>query len=111
MAEIYSMDMRNSEILVSLRITKAEYRLLEQETKGLVLLPTGPETLDEMLTTGKLGNSNRIMMPKKNMAKHNVRQLPKKVMSKIFRMNGDTILLIKLKESKVGIPVFKEESE
>jgi len=66
-----------------------------------------PEEFDEFLTTGKLGNSNRIMLPKKVLKKHAI-ELKGKVPAKIFDVNGRKFLLIKLEEIKIGIPKFKE---
>ncbi len=107
MADIQSIDMRNGDIMVNLKISEKEYALLRQETKDLVLLPTDPEIMDEMLTTGKLGNSNRIMMPKKYMERHSLKELMKRAPSKIFKINGNVFLLVKLKESGMGVPKFE----
>lgn len=107
MAEIRSVDMEKSEITINLRVSRKEYDLLNQVTTNLVLLPADSGILDNMLTTGKLGNSNRIMMPKKILKKMNITVLDKKVPAKLFRIGGDVFLLIKLKESKLGIPVFE----
>ena len=65
MADIDSIDMKNDKIIVNLKLTKEEYRLLKQSTKKLLLLPSEMSILSESLTTGKLGNSNRIMLPSK----------------------------------------------
>jgi len=111
MADIQSIDMRNGDILVNLVISEKEYALLRQETKNLLLLPTNMEILDEFLTTGKLGNSNRIMLPKKNLQRHGVKFMDKKTPSKIFKLNGDTFLLIRLNKSKMGVPVFEEDEK
>ena len=81
MADIDSIDMKNDKILVNLKLTKDEYKLLKQSTKRLLLLPTEPNILDELLTTGKLGNSNRIMLPNKILHRHNVTKLLKRVPS------------------------------
>ena len=67
------------------------------------------ESLNEKLTTGKLGNSNRIMLPNKILKKYGIKKLSKKVPSKIFEYNGNKLLVIKLEESKIGIPVFEED--
>jgi hypothetical protein len=109
MADIDSIDMKNDKILVSLKLTKEEYKLLKQATKRLLLLPTEPNILNESLTTGKLGNSNRIMLPNKILRKHNVTMLLKKVPSQIFEMYDEKFLLIKLQESTLGKPIFGEE--
>ena len=110
MADIQSIDMRNGEIIINLKVSEKEYALLRQETKNLLLLPTSDDVLDETLTTGKLGNSNRIMLPKKNLERHRVIGLLKKTPSKIFRAGDKVFLLVKLNEKKFGVPVFKEET-
>jgi hypothetical protein len=109
MADIDSIDMKNDKILVSLKLTKDEYKLLKQSTKRLLLLPTEPSILNELLTTGKLGNSNRIMLPNKILHKYNITALLKKVPAQVFDVHDEKFLLIKLQESLFGKPVFGEE--
>jgi len=108
MAEIRSIDMRKGNIVVNLNISKNEYELFSQETKNLLLLPTNSNILDKPLTTGKLGNSNRIMLPKKILDKYEITDLVKKVPAKTFKIDDEVFLLIKLKKSNFGIPMFKE---
>ncbi len=109
MAEIQSIDIKKGDIMVNLRITKDEYQLLGNHTTNLLLLPTNPEFLNHSLTTGKLGNSNRIMLPKKILGKFDIKELDKKVPAKTFRINDDVFLLIRLKKSTFGIPKFEVE--
>ncbi len=109
MASIQSINMEDNDITLNLKISKKEYELLKQTTKNLILLPTDSNILSECLTTGKLGNSNRIMFPKKILDKHNIPQLQKKVEAKVFEMDNDKFLLIKIEESKTGIPTFKDD--
>ena len=109
MADIDSIDMKNDKILVNLKLTKDEYNLLKQSTKRLLLLPTESNILNELLTTGKLGNSNRIMLPNKVLRKHNVTKLLKKVPAQVFDVQHEKFLLIKLQESMLGKPIFGEE--
>jgi hypothetical protein len=101
--------MKNEKILISLKVCKDEYKLLRQSTKRLLLLPTESSILDEFLTTGKLGNSNRIMLPNKILHKYDVTKLLKRVPAKVFDVNDEKFLLIKLQESALGKPVFGEE--
>ncbi|NIO20436.1 MAG: hypothetical protein GTN76_06770 [Candidatus Aenigmarchaeota archaeon] len=108
MADIRSIDMKRGEIRVNLKISRNEYELLSQETRDLLLVPTQPNILDRPLTTGKLGNSNRIMLPKKILDKYEIIDLEKKVPAKTFKINDEVYLLIKLKRSSIGIPMFKE---
>ena len=111
MAEIRNINMDNSEIMVNLKISKEEYDLLKQNTDSLILLPSNYDMLNHTLTTGRLGNSNRIMLPKKLLERGGVSALQKKVPARIFKANGDIFLLVKLEESRTGIPVFKEDME
>lgn len=108
MADIRSIDMKGDEIHVGLKISKNEYELLGQETRDLLLIPAHPNILDRLLTTGRLGNSNRIMLPKKILDKYDIKYLEKKVPAKAFRINDEVFLLIKLKKSTIGIPTFRE---
>jgi len=101
--------MNGNDILVTLKISDEEYEVLKPKIKNLMIVPVETDALNERLTTGKLGNSNRIMLPNKILKKYGIKKLPKKVPSDVFESNGDKILVIKLEESKVGIPVFKEE--
>lgn len=109
MADIDSIDMKNDKILVNLKLTKDEYKLLKQSTKRLLLLPTESNVLNELLTTGKLGNSNRIMLPNKVLRKYNVTKLLKRAPAQLFDIYDEKFLLIKLQESTFGKPRFGEE--
>jgi len=108
MAEIRSIDMRKDNIMVNMKISKDEYDLLSQETRNLLILPSHSNVLDRPLTTGKLGNSNRIMLPKKILDRYEIINLEKKVPARTFKIDDEVFLLIKLKESRFGVPIFKE---
>ncbi len=105
MAEIQSIEMQGNEAVITLRMSREEYGILGQSTKNLLLLPVG-NSLKSTLTTGKLGNSNRIMLPKKALEAHGVGELEKKVPYRMFNLDGDVFLLIRLKRSMLGIPKF-----
>lgn len=107
MAKILSVDMKGGKILLNLDISKDEYRILDSATKDILVLST--ETLSESLTTGKLGHSNRIMLPKKVLKKHGVDLLPKKVPADIFSLIDTKFLLIKLDDKKIGVPRFGDK--
>ena len=109
MAELKSIDVHNKEIEITLSISRNEYKALKHHTTDLLVLPCGGGMLLHHLTTGKLGNSNRIMLPKKVLAKFKINMLDKKVPSNIFILDDDAYLLIKLKKSELGVPKFKEE--
>jgi hypothetical protein len=108
MAEIKTIDMTNSRIDVKLSINRDEYKILKHHMTDLVILPCGAESLSYRLTTGKLGNSNRIMLPKKVLESFRVRLVDKKVPANIFIIDDDAYLLIKIKRSEFGIPKFEE---
>ena len=101
MANIESVNVKDDKIILNLNISKKEYELLKQTTKNLALLSTDPVILEERLTTGKLGNSNRIMLPKKILKKHKILELQKKVEAKVFEKDKIKLLLIKIEESKI----------
>ena len=108
MATIKTIDMNGNDILLTLKISEEEYDLLKSKIKNLMVVPIDTNLLNDELTTGKLGNSNRIMLPNKILKKYEIKKLLKKVPSKIFECDGNKLLVIKLEESKIGIPVFKE---
>jgi len=108
MAEIRSIDVKKDEITVNLKVSKAEYEMISSTTSDLLIMPTSHSFLSHSLTTGKLGNSNRIMLPKKILERLEIKILDKKVPAKTFKIDDEIFLLIKLKKSTFGIPVFKD---
>ena len=108
MAIIKSLEF-GDEILATFSISEKEYDLLKQSEKDMVILPTRSDILDEVLTTGRLGNGNRIMLPMKILKAHNVKKLLKNVPAKIFEVDDSKFLLIRLEEPRPGIPVFNED--
>ena len=108
MATIKSLEF-GDEILATFSISEKEYDLLKRSEENLVILPAGPGILDEVLTTGRLGNGNRIMLPTKILKAHNVNTLLKNVPAKIFELDENKFLLIMLEESKSGVPVFSKD--
>ena len=109
MAEIRKIDMNGKEILINLSVSRREYEVINHNTDKLVVIPTGPGNMQQTLTTGTLGNSNRIMLPKKLLERESIGPLEKKVPAKITTLNGDIYLLIKLKKSEMGIPKFEDD--
>ena len=106
MADIRNISMDSGEILISLSISREEHELLKQSTENILLIPSGSEGFNHALTTGKLGNSNRIMMPKRVLDREGVASLEKKLPARVFRNDGSVYLLLELKRSSAGIPVF-----
>ena len=78
MSHVNSINVRKGKIKVNLTISKAEYDLIGNNTKNLLILPVNLEFLNRLLTTGKLGNSNRIMLPKKILDKFEITNLEKR---------------------------------
>lgn len=103
MATIRSINMENDEVMLTAAISNDENKSMKG-ARDIIILPC---EFDEELTTGKLGNSNRIMLPKKILKEHNI-ELKGKVPAKAFVMNGKKFLLIKLDEKVAGVPKFKE---
>jgi hypothetical protein len=95
-------------ITATFSITEKEYDLLKQSEDSVVILPAGAGVLNETLTTGRLGNGNRIMLPAKILRAHNVEELIKKAPSRIFELDDSIFLLIKLEDNRPGVPVFGE---
>lgn len=111
MAEIKSINVQTDGISVSLKITEEEYSLLKSPRGDMLLLPADSVALEESLTTGRLGNGNRIMLPNKVLSKYNVKKLYKKVPAKIFAVSGGRFLLIKLEDERPGVPSFEVEPD
>lgn len=108
MASVVSVDVKDTNnILLNLRISKKEYELLAPATKAIMVISS--ELFTESLTTGRLGHSNRIMLPKKILKKHGVKILPKKVPAEIFDFVDSKFLVISLVDKKVGVPRFGED--
>ncbi|MFH0956335.1 MAG: hypothetical protein V1813_00575, partial [Candidatus Aenigmatarchaeota archaeon] len=104
MAEIKSVDMNGGQIQLKLSVSQEEYKILRYHTSDILVLPGGRDTMKYLLTTGKLGNSNRIMLPKKIMEAFEISTLDKKVPMSVFIIDDNAYLLIRIKKSEFGIP-------
>jgi hypothetical protein len=111
MADVNFIDVKKDGIFLNLNISREEYEFLKQATSDLMVVPISPKFMNQLLTTGKLGNSNRLMLPKKILDKLDVKKMDKKVSGRIFRLNGSVYLLTRLHGRKNGIPVFGGESD
>jgi len=111
MADVNSIEMKNNSIILSLKISREEYEFLKQATTDLMIIPEGPKFMNHLLTTGKLGNSNRLMLPKKILDRLDVKKMDKKVSGRIFRLEGNVYLLTRLHGKRNGIPVFGGEED
>ncbi len=111
MADIKAVNIGSEGITVNFKVSANEYSLIKLSDKNLIILPIEPHIMDEILTTGKLGNGNRIMLPNKILKKHSVDQLHKRVPARVFEVDGSTFLLIKLEDHKPGVPIFEEKQD
>ncbi len=105
MAELKTINLEAEKIYVTLAVTKQEYDLLKEDTKNLVVLPAAK--LNEVLTTGRIGNGNRIMLPNKVLKRNEIKELFKHVNARIFDADSKKLLLIKLEDNKRVVPNFK----
>lgn len=108
MAELTAVDKSKDRILVTLQVTRQEYDLLRDSEDEMLILPAGGEVFADELTTGTLGNGNRVMLPNRMLERNKVTTLNKKLKSRIFDVEGRKYLLIKLEEAGRGVPVFRE---
>jgi hypothetical protein len=109
MADIDLIEMKDNNVILKLKLSKDEYGMLEQSTKNLLILPTDKDILDESLTTGKLGNSNRIMLPNKILKKNGITNLLKNAPARVFEISDEKFVFIKLQGSMIGKPLFGVE--
>jgi len=100
MSGIDSIKFKEDGIYLTLRISKEEYEFLRQATSDLLVIPTDSKSLDKPLTTGKLGNSSRLMLPKKVLDGLEVGTIEKKVPGKVFMVGGSTYILARLHQNK-----------
>lgn len=107
MAIIKSSSIKKNRVILRLQVSKEEFKLLNHEFNDLLLLPSNIRILNQLLTTGKLGNSNRIMIPKKFLERKGVKNLEKRISSQIFKVNGETFLLSKIKGSETKKPTVR----
>lgn len=110
MARIKNIEVKNKEITVVMTLTEKEHDLIGAQLDGLAILPTSDEFLERTLITGKIGNGNRIMVPNTFLKKNGISKLRKRVPSRLFELNNEKYLFIKLEESSL-IPEFEEESD
>ena len=100
MSEINSIKFKEDGIFLTLNITKEEYEFLQQTTSDIIIVPADFKSMNGLLTTGKLGNSNRLMLPKKILDTLEVKAMDKKVPGRLFKLEGSVYLLARLYENK-----------
>ena len=108
MARIKNIDINEGEMTLVMTISEKEYNLIGAQIDGLVVVPTDENFLERILITGKIGNGNRIMVPNMFLKKHGISKLQKRVPSRLFELNNEKYLFIKLEGSSL-IPEFEEE--
>ena len=106
MSLLRRIEFENDSILITLEMNKREYDAVTPDVKKFITLPA--DTLDRTLTTGKLGNGNRIMVPNKFLRSHDIDILRKFVKSKIVDIGEKKFLIIELEDKKRGIPKFSD---
>ena len=102
MSEINSVKFREDGIYLTLRISQEEYEFLRQATSDIMVIPADSRSMDKLLTTGKLGNSSRLMLPKKVMERLEVKSVDKKVPGRLFKLHGSVYIFVRLHENKRG---------
>ncbi|HDN83272.1 MAG TPA: hypothetical protein ENG50_02785 [Candidatus Altiarchaeales archaeon] len=107
MATLKSAEIKDNEIILKLKISQEEYKLVGAHSE-FIILPSEDEALSELLTTGKLGNGNRIMIPNRLLKKYEIKKLKKKVPAKVFKINEAKYLLIKLEDPASMFPWVEE---
>ena len=111
MADISSIDVKNDCMLLSLKVSREEYDFLKQSTCDLMVIPAGSRFMNQPMTTGKLGNSSRLMLPKKSLDRLDVKKMRKKVPGRVFRLDGNVYLLVRLHGKTRGVPEFEGEHD
>ena len=110
MAKILNISLDNDDIVISLRLSKKEYHIAKIESDNLMIAPTSNDVLNENLISGKLGNGNRIMLPNKILSRHEIPLLLKHLPAKIFDLDDQKILVIKLMDKNIGMNNFNDDS-
>ena len=109
MAKILNVDLSMGKKMLQVELTDLEYELIAPQTDNLLLLPTDATHMAETLSTGDLGNSNRIMVPHGLLRRFDVPPLRDlgRVPAAIFNTGTGTYLLVDLSGSRVGVPKFE----
>jgi hypothetical protein len=108
MANLRNISFRGDEIEIVLGVSKEEYEALAANGRECLVLPVRGDSMQETLTSGKLGTGNRIMVPNKLLAKHSVEKLKKKLPARLFDFEEGKFILIRLEGPKL-VPKFEED--
>ena len=105
MAKLKRLDLEGN-ISAEVDLTEEEFAMLGR-TKKVLVVSTEDEFFVTRMTTGKIGNGNRIMVPNRLLERNHIEKLRKKVPARIFEVNKEKYPLIKLEESSL-IPEFED---
>ncbi len=108
MAQLKKVDIKGNSHYAEFKLSNEEFSSL-QNVKNVLIVPLHPKSFNEELTTGKLGTSFRIMLPKRTLERYNITELPKKALSKFFKIGKQNFLISCLNKSPLNIPRFMEE--
>ena len=107
MAELKSVDINEGGTFVLFKVTKKEYDIIRQNKGDFAILPMDQGAFNELLTSGKIGMGNRIMIPNRLLSRYEV-SLRKKLPAGVYDVDEGKLLLILLEGSKL-YPEFRED--
>lgn len=88
MSQVKSVEFEGDRMNITLTLTKDEYDRLETQHRNLIILPLNNGFFERKLTTGKMGKSNRIMLPEMFLKGHRITKLVRESPSKLFEIDG-----------------------
>jgi hypothetical protein len=107
MAEISSIKFKEDGIFLGLKISREEYEFLGRATKDIIAVPAGSR-LDRLMTTGKLGNSTRLMLPKKALDRLEAKKVDRKALGTVFKIDGSIYIIVRLHSNRARRPGSEE---
>ena len=109
MATLKKVELEDGGFTTTFHISKAEYELFRHGNKHFLLVPLG--AMHNQLTIGTLGNSYRLMLPKKFLREHGIAEdeLPKKADASVFTIGDEKFLAARIARSKAGAPKFEDD--
>ena len=108
MAKLRGIELDDGTYTVSFRVSKKEYEMFKRGDSHFLLVPlTG---FRDKLTIGTLGNSYRIMLPKKFLKENKIPEedLPRKADAGVFSIGEERFLAVRIGESSMKSPVFED---
>ncbi len=107
MASIDSIDVEPDRVVAKVVLSIEEYGALNSATRDILIAPVGHDNLELLLTVGKIGNGNRIMLPNRVLKAVGIDKLPRKAPAKIFFLRGNKYLVACIEGDSEGIPFFE----